>query len=151
MVAYGSVSTGETPPIPPTLSDIGNENKQLEATPAGKTPARKARRPGRPTRMVETEYLHAVIGRVPLVEWHRIIGKALADAKGGDRHARDWLSKYLLGPERAAVEKQSVTLTAESGPNTFTFTIATGPQAPPAIDITPPPAAPDEEDSNGGD
>lgn len=96
--------------------------------------------------MVEVEYLHALIGRVPLVEWHRVIGRALADAKKGDAKARDWLSKYLLGPERAAAEKQSITLSAESGSNTFTFTIATGPQAPAAIDITPPPAGGEEDD-----
>lgn len=52
---------------------------------------------GRPPRAVEQEYINAVIGGVSMAQWKKIVKKAVADAMDGDRHARQWLSDYLIG------------------------------------------------------
>src|SRR5262249_28067088 len=53
--------------------------------------------PGRPRREVEREYLGAILGVVSLDDWRLIVAKAKRDAIAGDRHAREWLSKYIVG------------------------------------------------------
>jgi hypothetical protein len=55
--------------------------------------------PGRPRRGVEREYLAAFAAAVPLADWQAIIQKAVAEAKGGNARAREWLSKYLVGED----------------------------------------------------
>lgn len=52
---------------------------------------------GRPKRDTEDKYLQALRDSVPLKEWKAICNRAIKDAKGGDRSARQWLSDYLLG------------------------------------------------------
>ena len=53
--------------------------------------------PGRPRRQTETAYMAIVMERCDLDTWSAIVDKAVADAKAGDRHARQWLTSYLLG------------------------------------------------------
>ncbi len=55
--------------------------------------------PGRPRRTVEREYLATLADAVSLDDWRQIVGRAVVDAKDGDAKARDWLTRYLLGPE----------------------------------------------------
>jgi hypothetical protein len=59
--------------------------------------------PGRPRRAVEREYLSALAEAVPPAEWRLIVQRAVADAKGGNAKAREWLSKYLLGDDPFAL------------------------------------------------
>ena len=56
--------------------------------------------PGRPPRRVEESYLDATIGECTVEAWREIVAKAVADAREGNRYARDFLAKYLL-PEQA--------------------------------------------------
>lgn len=53
--------------------------------------------PGRKSRRTEAQYLDATIGAVSLIEWRKVVQKALTDAIAGDGTARRWLSDYLLG------------------------------------------------------
>lgn len=53
--------------------------------------------PGRPRRDAEAAYLEAMAEACPLERWRAIVGRAVADAEGGDAKARDWLVGYLLG------------------------------------------------------
>lgn len=55
---------------------------------------------GRPPRRVEEAYLDATIGGCSLDDWSEIVAKAVQDAREGNRHARDFLARYLL-PEQA--------------------------------------------------
>jgi len=55
---------------------------------------------GRLPRRVEDSYMDATFSRVSLDDWGEVVAKALEDAKGGDRFARDWLSKFLV-PDQA--------------------------------------------------
>jgi hypothetical protein len=59
--------------------------------------------PGRPRRAVERDYLFALVEAVTPADWRAIIEKAVADARGGNAKARDWLSKYLLGDDPFAL------------------------------------------------
>jgi hypothetical protein len=58
--------------------------------------------PGRPKRATEKKYLEAVIAGCPLYKWRRIIEVAARDAMGGDKDARNWLAKYLVGDDTIA-------------------------------------------------
>jgi hypothetical protein len=53
--------------------------------------------PGRPKRQTESAYMAVVMSQCPLEVWGEIVGKAVTDAKAGDRHAREWLARYLVG------------------------------------------------------
>lgn len=55
--------------------------------------------PGRPPRETEQTYLRALSERVTLDDWNAVIEKALAQAKGGDSRARNFLASWLL-PQR---------------------------------------------------
>jgi hypothetical protein len=55
--------------------------------------------PPRPRRAFESEYLAALADLVPLNTWRKICRKAIEDAKYGDPKARDWLARYLIGPD----------------------------------------------------
>jgi hypothetical protein len=52
--------------------------------------------PGRPRRVIETDYLTALSEAVSLDAWCAVVGKALEQAQSGDAKAREWLSTYLL-------------------------------------------------------
>lgn len=68
--------------------------------------------PGRPRRQTELAYMIELMGAVPLDTWRQITERAVTDALNGDKDARNWLSKYLVGtpsnpaptPLQAAVE-----------------------------------------------
>jgi hypothetical protein len=55
--------------------------------------------PGRPKRNTEQSYLDATIAAVPVADWGKIVTKAVAQAKGGDAKAREWLSRMLVGSD----------------------------------------------------
>jgi hypothetical protein len=51
---------------------------------------------GRPKRKTEDKYLRT-LQQCAAKEWKAICERAVKDAKGGDKAARQWLSDYLLG------------------------------------------------------
>lgn len=69
--------------------------------------------PGRPPREQEVAYLKSLTDRVTLENWEAIVDQAITDALVGDRHARDWLSKYLLPKATAESEGGPATLCVE--------------------------------------
>lgn len=59
---------------------------------------------GRPRRVVEQEYVDAVLGACPLKDWKRVVRQAVKDAQAGDHKAREFLAKYLAPvPDRVEV------------------------------------------------
>ena len=52
---------------------------------------------GRPPRRIEAHYLVAMSEIVSPEDWQEIVSKAVQDAKQGDKDARNWLARYLLG------------------------------------------------------
>src|SRR5579871_2751376 len=68
--------------------------------------------PGRPRKTTHRDYLDATAGSVTVEDWQAIVQKALGDAKAGDRYARDWLSRLLLGDDPAAVAELTEELAA---------------------------------------
>ncbi len=65
--------------------------------------------PGRPF-VHQERFLRAINEEVQPGAWAKIIKRAVKDAQAGDRHARDWLSKWLLGMPETAVgdERQTI-------------------------------------------
>ena len=63
-------------------------------------------RAGRPKRAVEARYLKALSEAISMEDWLAIIQKAVEQARTGERHARAWLSNYLMGTpiQRIAAE-----------------------------------------------
>lgn len=53
----------------------------------------------------EREYLVSMQQNVPLEDWVAITRKAVAQAKEGNRYAREWLARYLV-PEPAKTHGQ---------------------------------------------
>ena len=53
--------------------------------------------PGRPTRLTEKSYIKALSDECSLDDWRTICRRAVQDAVRGDRYARDWISKFLVG------------------------------------------------------
>lgn len=53
--------------------------------------------PGRPRRATEADYLRISIEAVSLDDWREIVARAASDAKGGDRNAREFLRRILIG------------------------------------------------------
>ena len=60
---------------------------------------------GRPKKPIELKYLKLLQQACTFDQWKNICTRAVADAADGDRHARAWLSKYLL-PEPVVNEDQ---------------------------------------------
>jgi len=61
---------------------------------------------GRPSHVVEEKRLEIMKEVISDADWVDIINTAKQQALQGERYARDWLSKYILGPapERAVVQ-----------------------------------------------
>ena len=59
--------------------------------------------PGRPARKTEERYLQALTEEVSVDEWKKIISTAKRQAIDGDKDARAWLSRYLIGQNESAV------------------------------------------------
>jgi len=55
---------------------------------------------GRKPRTTERNYMAAMLGACDIDDWKAIVERAVTDAKGGDKSARDWLTKYLIGTEK---------------------------------------------------
>ena len=69
-------------------NDRGRNGRFVPGNPGG---------PGRPTGTAIASYLEALTDAVTPTRWAKVIERAVKDAESGDRHAREWLSKYLLG------------------------------------------------------
>ena len=65
--------------------------------------------PGRPFQRQE-RFLVAINEAVTPARWKKIISRAIKDAEAGDRHAREWLSKWLLGMPEAVKDEQKATI-----------------------------------------
>lgn len=48
-------------------------------------------------RRTESDYMGALLDAVTLEDWRDVVKQAVRDAKGGDKTARDWLARYLVG------------------------------------------------------
>src|SRR5262245_5277425 len=77
-------------------------------------PKKKAKKPPRPRRAVEAEYLAALADAVPLARWRRIVNATADLAEKGDAKSREWLARYLLGAEPPSL----VALAAEAAEGT---------------------------------
>jgi hypothetical protein len=53
--------------------------------------------PGRPRRVTERDYLIVLTEECPPERWRLICRRATADAEAGDRWAREWVARYLMG------------------------------------------------------
>ncbi len=67
--------------------------------------------PGRPRRPVEADYLRTLADACPPTTWREVCDRAVEDARAGDGKAREWLSRYLLGPEPSPNKIASAPLT----------------------------------------
>ena len=54
--------------------------------------------PGRATAAKEKKYLATMVNVVSVKDWESITLMAVEQALEGDYRARDWLTKYLVGP-----------------------------------------------------
>lgn len=71
--------------------------------------------PGRPPAEKERKYLTTLTSACTANDWREICQQAVEDAKKGDRYARDWLSKHLVGdswpiPDEPARIGESISL-----------------------------------------
>lgn len=66
-------------------NDHGQWMKGQSGNPRGRLPAN-----------VEHEYLNVFFDVWTLKDWREVCDKALSQAKGGDRYARDWASRVIL-------------------------------------------------------
>jgi hypothetical protein len=48
-------------------------------------------------RRTESDYMGALLEAVTLEDWRDVVNQAVQDAKAGDKTARDWLARYLVG------------------------------------------------------
>jgi hypothetical protein len=83
-----------------------------------------------PHRRTQTDYMGALLDRVPLETWGEVIDATVAKAKDGDAQARAFLAAYLVGkPAHDAPEPLAVTAARLSGNDPLVATLAK-----PAID-----------------
>lgn len=54
--------------------------------------------PGRPPRATEAAYMRATLAVCDTDAWRDIVARAVKDARAGNARARDWLTRYTLGP-----------------------------------------------------
>ncbi|MBD3299827.1 MAG: hypothetical protein GF347_00565 [Candidatus Moranbacteria bacterium] len=71
--------------------------------------------PGRAPIATERKYLASMTSVVSVDDWIEITEQAVEDAKGGNWRARDWLSKYLVGPPAYAIQMQMEEIEEDSG------------------------------------
>lgn len=72
---------------------------EAERDSAGRFVTGNAGGPGRPRRAVELTYLRALSDELTLEAWREIVRRAVEDARAGDAKAREWVTRYALGPE----------------------------------------------------
>ena len=58
---------------------------------------------GRPARPIEASYLAALADTLTLPRWRVIVERAITDAEGGDKAAREWVARYCLGVSPATL------------------------------------------------
>jgi hypothetical protein len=72
--------------------------------------------PGRPRRATEREYLSAISESCTTDDWAAIVRKAVDDARAGDKFAREWLARFLVGnPEGSAPSLHALAVQDEAG------------------------------------
>lgn len=69
------------------MNDRGTNGQFCTGNPGG---------PGRPPRQTEEAYLNKIKTACPPERWDSIVNRAVLDAEGGDRFAREWLAKWLM-------------------------------------------------------
>jgi hypothetical protein len=62
-------------------------------------PQERGAGPTTPRRPVERDYLAALADLVSLETWREICQRTVEAAKAGNPKARDWLARYLIGPD----------------------------------------------------
>ena len=72
--------------------------------------------PGRPRRAIESQYLATLADAVGLDDWQEIVVRAIEDAKAGDKAAREWIAKYVLGNEPMTLVKLAAMEYRSEGP-----------------------------------
>lgn len=55
------------------------------------------------SKVTERDYIAALRERITLGDWGAIIDKAIEDAKGGDRAAREWIERQVIGDNRISL------------------------------------------------
>ena len=81
-------------------------------------------------RRTQSDYVAALLDRVPLETWGEVVDAAVAKAKQGDAQARLWLAHYLVGrPASEAPTPLTVMVQQFSGHDPLALTLAK-----PAID-----------------
>lgn len=60
-------------------------------------PGHTVKSPGRPSRVIEGDYLQRMTDLLTFEKWEKIVNKAIADAIKGNGYARQWLSDYVIG------------------------------------------------------
>lgn len=69
-----------------------------------------------PHRRTQTDYMGALLDRVPLETWGEVVDATVAKAKDGDAQARAFLAAYLVGkPAHDAPEPLAVTAARLAG------------------------------------
>ena len=53
--------------------------------------------------VTERDYIAALRERITLADWGAIIDTAIQDAKDGDRAARDWIERQVIGDNRISL------------------------------------------------
>lgn len=81
-------------------SEVAEDGGHLWHSPNGKFRRGNPGGPGRPF-VHHDRFIEAISDEVKPAAWVKIIKRAVKDAVAGDRHARDWLSKWLLGMPEA--------------------------------------------------
>lgn len=71
--------------------------------------------PGRPPIARERRYAETMATVCTEDDWREICERAVKDAKAGNRHAREWLSKYLLGEPEAVAKVLHVAVDPSEG------------------------------------
>jgi hypothetical protein len=67
-------------------------------------------------RRTESDYMGVLLDAVTLDDWREVVSQAVQDAKAGDKTARDWLARYLVGaPKGNAPTPMTVVVQQISG------------------------------------
>lgn len=78
-----------------------------------------------PHRRTQSDYMAALLDRVPLETWGEVVDATVTKAKDGDAQARAFLASYLVGkPQHDAPEPLTVTAQRFSGHDPLAARIA---------------------------
>jgi len=80
-----------------------------------------------PHRRIQSDYMAALLDRVPLETWGEVVDATVAKAKDGDAQARAFLASYLVGkPQHDAPEPLAVTAARIAGDDALVDTLTNG-------------------------